>query len=198
MKKVLFGTSALVAAGLFAGQAVAAEPISLSIGGKQEQYFGGVGFHETGGGISDSFGIASDTELYFTGSTTLDNGITVRAVIQMEATLGTGAPDEQYVDLSGSFGRIRAGIKEGVFDSSAVEAPGVGEVSLADVTGWVGTTVNGTDPNGLDVTNTSDQASVSYFTPTFMGLQLGGSYIPDVAEANINDPGVLLTTGAEN
>ncbi|WP_147165104.1 porin, partial [Pararhodospirillum oryzae] len=77
MKKILFGTTALVAAGLFAGGASAADKIKLSLGGKMEQYFGGVGTLEDGGfDDSDGFGMDTDTEVYVKGSTKLDNGLT--------------------------------------------------------------------------------------------------------------------------
>ena len=117
MKKVLYGTTALVAGVAFAGAAYAA-PIELSIGGKQEMYFGvgGIDDDRNNNATWANTGMATDTELYFTGSTTLDNGITVSAVIQLEAE-NDGATnddnaDEQYVTLSGGFGKFRVGQKD--------------------------------------------------------------------------------------
>ncbi len=192
MKKVLFGTTTLVAFGL-AGAANAADPITLKLGGKQEQYFGGFAATEKAGN-TDGFGIDSDTEVYFTGSTTLDNGITVRAVIQMEATHDVaGGADEQYIDVSGGFGKIRAGYVNGMYDTQAVGAPIVGSVSLNDAIGnWMASSGNGatgfSGPIGtpLDQTLTTDHASVSYQTPSIFGFTGAVSYVPD-AETLGND-----------
>ncbi|MCF8480640.1 MAG: porin [Rhodospirillum sp.] len=187
MKKVLFGTTTLVAAGLisgtaFAGNVTSKDNLELSIGGKMEQYFGGVGTFKDGG-REDGFGINTDTELYFTGKTTLDNGITVKAVIQLEAqTSNTTNADEQYVELSGSFGKIQAGQKEDAATQVAVVAPTVGAVGVNDTYVWLGAPNNGSFLGG-DTTWGSDDASVAYFTPSFFGFTGAVSYTPTPGSA---------------
>lgn len=188
MKKVLFGTTALAAAGLIAGTASAADKISLSVGGKMEHYFGGVGSFEDGD-REDGFGMNTDTEVYFSGSTTLDNGITVKAVIQMEAEIsgGSAVVDEQYADVSGAFGKIRIGEKNGVFDGMTVIAPTVGAVSLADSAGWMG--IGDGDPDvylNLDSTLNDDVLNLTYMTPKFYGFSAGVTYTPNANGAGVN------------
>jgi outer membrane protein OmpU len=197
MKKVLFGTTTLVAAGLISGVASAEtmksskDNLDLSIGGKMEQYFGGIGAIDDGNN-EDGFGIWTDTELYFTGATTLDNGITVKAVIQLEAQTNANAnADEQYVELSGSFGKIQAGQKEDAATQMGVIAPTVGSVGVNDIVEhWLGNDWYTATPIGFmggDTTWGSDDATVSYFTPSFYGFSLGVSYTPNPGSARVPD-----------
>ncbi len=73
-----------------------------------------------------NFGINTDTELYATGSTTLDNGLNIKAVYQLEAqTNETTDGDEQYVEVSGGFGTIRAGQKNTYSSDLANTAPSI-------------------------------------------------------------------------
>ncbi|WP_413205714.1 porin [Rhodospirillum sp. A1_3_36] len=208
MKKVLFGTTTLVAAGLisstaFAGDVTSKDNLQLSIGGKMEQYFGGVGSFGDGG-REDGMGINTDTEVYVNGMTTLDNGITVKAVIQLEAqTNSTINADEQYVELSGSFGRIQAGQKEDAASQLAVTAPTVGYVSINDTYTWLGAPVNGGTFAGGDTTWSSDDATVSYFTPSFYGFTGAVSYTPNPGGALVPGRGrgrdhVFMSVGYSN
>ncbi|MBK1677790.1 porin [Rhodospirillum rubrum] len=185
MKKVLFGTTMLVAAGAFAGAAVAADPITLKLGGKQEQYFGGFASTKDGG-REDGFGIDTDTEVYFSGSTTLDNGITVAARIELEAEADNNVnADKQWTTVSGAFGKIEAGQRSGVFDEFMVVAPTVGAVSQGDIQGlWLGK--GNDDPDvytNLDQSLDDDDAKVTYVTPQFYGFSAGVSYTPNVGSS---------------
>jgi len=84
MKKVLLGSTALVAAGLIAGHAEAADGVKLSLGG----YYRGVAgvmfddFDGAAAGLEDdlrNYVFKQDVEVHFKGETTLDNGLTVGA-----------------------------------------------------------------------------------------------------------------------
>ncbi|SDE18559.1 outer membrane protein OmpU [Rhodospira trueperi] len=174
MKKILFGTTALIAAGAFAATA-SADPISLSIGGKQEMFFGAGDVNDNAGETWASTGMATDTELYFSGETTLDNGITVRAVIQLEAEDSADRnADEQYITLSGGFGALQVGQKEGYAAQMQYATPGAGGVIDWDEIddGWA---PFGFVPGYYD----DDDLSVSYVTPSFFGFSLAGTYAPD-------------------
>lgn len=66
MKKVLLGTSALIAAAAISAPAMAQEKIQLGLGGKMEQYFGFNSFDDSATEDLTSTGILTDTEVYFT------------------------------------------------------------------------------------------------------------------------------------
>src|SRR5690606_5057893 len=111
MKKVLLGTSALVAAGMMASTPVlAAEKISVRVGGYMEQWFGYTSVDDRAGRDLDGFNHISDSEIFFVGSTTLDNGIEFGVNVQLEANSNAGDQiDESYLYAQGSFGEINLG-----------------------------------------------------------------------------------------
>ena len=137
MKKLLLGPTALVAAGAFAVAAQAdemmAEPVSVGISGYT------VGILGVSSSDMDAMGnpLRGDEvfhiyEFAISGSTTLDNGITVGVHAQV-GTSGefTGAEssrpfDEQHVTMSGSFGSLRIGRTESAAFNATVGAPGGG------------------------------------------------------------------------
>ncbi|WP_412777727.1 porin [Thalassospira lucentensis] len=174
MKKILVASSALVAVG-FAGAAQASEPISLSVGGYMEQW----------AGIADSDGEAknafqSDSEIYFRGKTTLDNGIEIGAVVELEAETSSDQVDEQYIFVNGGFGRFEIGKNDSAADAMGVTAPSVGPVGVndGDMTAWVsGVSLIDTVPSS------GDQNRVTYYTPVLGGFRAGFSYA-DQSETN--------------
>jgi outer membrane protein OmpU len=178
MKKVLYGTTALIAAGAFAATA-SAEPISLSIGGKQEMFFLAGDSNDNTGETWASTGMYTDTELYFTGQTTLDNGITVQALIQLEAEDRTDRnADEQAIILSGGFGALQIGQRQTHVGMMQYVGPSVGGPFYANEVrdwNWANFTNAQDDYNYY----TDDDLSVSYVTPSFFGITLAGAYAPD-------------------
>ena len=73
MKKFLYGTTALVASGMVAGAASAAEPISLGLSG---YYTSVLAFSDDDAPGTGDTSVKQDAEIIFSGSTTLDNGLT--------------------------------------------------------------------------------------------------------------------------
>jgi outer membrane protein OmpU len=158
MKKVLFGTTALVAVGLCAPIANAAEPIKLTVGGMMNQFFG-IAFAESDDFKSDAgnsqvgivaspalhshgnFGVLSDTEIHFKGSTVLDNGLKVAVVVEAEAertqaTANARNTDQQYVEISGGWGALRVGETFNVAHRIHQSAPGAG-MAFADLGAFI-------------------------------------------------------------
>jgi len=87
MKKVLIGTSALIAVGLLTAQgASAADRISLGVSGNY-RVLGGFVNQDDGTGQSANgsrnHGIGTDGKINFSGSTTLDNGIEVGVRVEL-------------------------------------------------------------------------------------------------------------------
>src|SRR5690606_38007085 len=113
MKHVLLGSTALVAAGLLAGTASAAEPVSLGIQGFYQAAIGGVIDQDNDDGESGAqtrgHSIETNGEIRFHGETTLDNGLTVGARIEMEAFNSADQIDQAYAFISGGFGEVRLG-----------------------------------------------------------------------------------------
>lgn len=138
MKKLLIGTSALVAASALAGVASAAEPLKLSVGGFGSVFTGYASqedkYLKALRGIGDSSEVTSvdvkgDNELHFKAKSTLDNGLTVGFKVEMEA--GGKDPsgkvvDEYHISLGGAFGTIIAGADDNALVAIANRAPHMG------------------------------------------------------------------------
>ncbi|MDP2699229.1 porin [Thalassospira sp.] len=173
MKKLLVASSALAAVA-FAGQAYASEPIKLSVGGYMEQWMGVADQDRDSAANINAF--QSDTEVHFKGSTTLDNGIEVGAVIELEGQGGSSNQvDEQYLYVNGGFGQVRLGADDSAADSMAIVAPFVGMVGVndEDLTNWV-------DAYAIDtVPSDGDAKKFTYYTPILGGFRAGFSYTDD-------------------
>ena len=216
MKRVLLGSTALVAAGLVASQADAASGLKLGISGYYRGAIGGeFGSSDSiiatgGGGFSGSgdFGrqnvsFRQEVRVNFTGSTTLDNGITVGVLVGLNAgghyqsaSNVTARINRAYMDLSGKFGQIRFGDANSAYQSMCVGDPGnvtanfglnspnesfsnVGRYSGPAATGdgglFLPTAVSGAGTCfGLETRSTK----LIYFSPTFGGFNFAVSYAP--------------------
>lgn len=183
MKKFLLGTTAIVTAAAMTAPAVAAEKITLSLGGYMEQYVG-YADNEDDANLREyrSFDVQSDTEIFFKGATTLDNGLKFSVMVEMEADGEDtdGTIDESYLDIaSASFGSMRIGYEDAVTSLMHNTSPNYGP-GYGDADTWV---VNG----GITKENDSyvllgqgDEAKISYMTPRFFGLQAGATYVPEL------------------
>ncbi|WP_404423517.1 porin [Thalassospira australica] len=176
MKKILVASSALVAVA-FAGSAQASEPIKLSVGGYMEQWMG-VADQDSGESVN---AFQSDTEIHFKGSTTLDNGIEVGAVVELEGeSSASDQVDEQYLYINGGFGQVKLGKEDGAADDMGITAPSVGPVGVndGDLTNWVQAYLPDTVPS------TGDHKRVTYYTPVLGGFRAGVSYADDDTSNN--------------
>jgi hypothetical protein len=197
MKKVLLGTTALVAAGLFAGEARA--DFDVTVNGSWNTAYGFVdeddGDGESGDGRQNQ-AINQDWEVHFRAQQTLDNGIVVGGRVELEGasnegngptasgSAGSDQIDERWLYFRGGFGEIRVGDEDDARKLKSYTAPdptgfifGVNSPTFTfnnlATTGQV-TSSNTTIPN-LE----NDSAKVIYFTPSFGGFQLAVSYAPD-------------------
>jgi hypothetical protein len=150
MKKALYGTTALIAAGLVAGEASAASGLKLSITGFYRNSIGGsignaptsqhVAFSSGGAATSistaglgnfdrQSVSMRQEIRVNFTGQTTLDNGITVGVLVGLngENVAKSGSSTQvnrAYADFSGKFGLVRIGEATGALGTDCVGDPG--------------------------------------------------------------------------
>ena len=199
MKKILLGSTAIVAAGMIASapSAIAAEKMKLSVGGYMEQW---VGFTSQDDGVAQDysgFSTVSDGEIHFKGKTKLDNGITVGVNVQLEAQQGGDQIDEQYMFINGGFGQIIIGDENSAMYKMhyAPSDFGIG-MNSGDNTSWnkpvedaegdsIGMGSHYRSPFGATAVEpdaVNDSAKISYFTPRVSGFQLGLSYAPDAAQ----------------
>ncbi len=177
MKKILFGTTALVAAGLVS-TAHAADKISLSVGGYMNQEIG----------IADSqpgethVNLVSNAEVSFGGKTTLDNGITIGVDVQLEAnSQAADQIDESYLYLESGCGKVILGTEHGVGDLITTHAPAVGPVGVngSNHTFWVSNGSGNNAPTSIDASGSGDHEKMTYISPKlFDMLQAGVSYTP--------------------
>ncbi len=186
MKKILIATSALVAVAV-AGQAQASEKIKLSVGGYMEQWAGIASQDDKYDNIN---AFQSDTEVYFTGSTTLDNGIEVGAVIQLEGETSQDQIDEQYLYINGSFGQVRMGEGDGAAGAMGITAPAVGPVGVndGDLSNWVQIAAM---PD--TVWDDGDAPKVTYYTPIMGGFRAGVSYTDSDTSKNNGSAGTTAS-----
>ncbi|MDE0539549.1 MAG: porin [Rhodospirillales bacterium] len=212
MKKVLYSTTALAAAGLLAltpADVQAAEKIKLGLGG----YFiwgGGVGdsdstMHEDLGAIN----MWAESEVYVRGNTTLDNGVRVDAIIQFETDqVNNGTQiDESYLKVGNlkQWGEFRLGsTKMAQFVVGRTSAPGVYVISNPTNFGQANlfvpnTTQLGGEANGATPATffshegAADRMLAMYVTPNLNGFQAAVSYTP----AHANSDRVPQTDGED-
>ncbi|MDH3594448.1 MAG: porin [Rhodospirillales bacterium] len=177
MKKALYGTTALFAAGaLMASPASAAEKIKLGVGGYYQSVFSFVdqdepnnvrGWHKNN--------LRQEGEVHFTGSTTLDNGITFGVQIQLEAITQSDQIDEHFLYVEGSFGRANIGAENSAPYLMGYTAPTVA-LGVNSPNFFLFETLGGAGTATVIDVKTSDANKLTYFSPRFSGFQLGVSY----------------------
>jgi len=212
MKHVLLGSTALVAAGLMAGTAAAEDPVKLGIQGFYQAAIGG-NIDEDGDldGELRSHSVETNGEIRFHGETTLDNGLTVGARIELEAFDSNDQFDQAYAFISGGFGEVRLGDTLEALSQMCYLAPQAGNLFGADspnfnfanagVLGYSST-------NGTCYGMAGQSSSIIYFSPNFGGFSFAASYAPETSDsfgggvANLGAAtvqtvgGVVVTTGS--
>lgn len=202
MKKILLGSAAIVLGLGFAAPAKA-EGVKLDLGGHFKGYGVWSDQDETTGSETHDFGFLRETEVHFTGETTLDNGLTVGAHIEAETDGGTDATtdgfevEESYAYFSGAWGRVNFGAEDGAAYLLQVAAPSA-DSNLDGIRTYVNPlnyTTSGNaglialgDAEVLDYDNaifgSEDANKLTYLTPVFSGFQFGASYSPDITDDN--------------
>ena len=178
MRKALFGTAALVT-GIMLAIGSAAAQVEIGISGSYNAAFAAasqdVDANDSGHALRQS------AEIHFSGSTTLDNGLTFGVHLELEGEQETDQMDETFIWVSGTFGRIVVGENDsasgvmGIFPASAgvwgVIWPEFGIVKGASV-GQAGNFGNSFD---------GDDEKIIWESPRVGGLRVGASYMPNAA-----------------
>jgi len=198
MKKLLLGTSALVAVGLCAGEASAQGYATL--GGFFRNY-GQVYNHDSlqstgpsaGATITDSRDVnfTSNSEIHFKGETKLNNGLIFGFRIELEAWTQNGSTSAQGVDsidegwgyVKGAFGEIRFGEEDDARKMKGYSSY-ISPVLAFGVDSPDGNYSLGTSTTYFNIEN--DAMKVLYFSPTFSGFSFAASYTPDQTHGSRN------------
>jgi outer membrane protein OmpU len=200
MKKLLLGTSALVAVGLTAGQASAQGYANL--GGFFKNYMQvydhdsiqyNNGATQTGTALTDSrsMTITSNSEFWARGETKLNNGMIFGFRIEVEGWTQNGSTSAQSIDqidetwgyVKGSFGEVRFGEEDDARKLKAYSSY-ISPYLAFGVDSPDGVFSLGTSTTYFNVEN--DSQKIMYFSPSFGGFSFGLSYAPDAVHGGIN------------
>jgi predicted porin len=213
MKKSLYSTTFLATAGVLAlsagdayaqAAAPAAEKLKISIGGYMLQL---VGWAEQDGDFERAvagnangrkqFDVKSDSEIYFSGSVKLDNGMTVSVMSQLETQRSTGGNvtndfiDESYMTINTGYGDIKLGYTDSVGGTLGVQGPTVGMQNplTTDQDAWViaPAAVVG-NSLGTNFGGGNDDNRVTYISPSLAGFRAGASFTPDSTTQSETQP----------
>lgn len=195
MKKSLLGTTALVAAGLASGPALAADPLHLELGGYFGTFFGFTSTDDntnlTGNNTTHEISTMLATEVYFKMVGELDNGLVIGGRIELEGETNADQIDQNWVTVTGGFGQLRLGaINSGRYSYGWSTDPfwgGVGYAGMGINSGWMSSWNTMTSGSGFRfrspalstvIDGSNDEQKLTYFTPRFNGFQLTASYTP--------------------
>jgi hypothetical protein len=221
MKKVLLGTTALVAAGLLVTsvayadeeemmaeeemmeeEMMPAEPVSVGIGGSYR-------IAVEASSADGSPNIHTWLEPVISGSATMDNGLTfgVQAILEMEGFFdGLNEADDGYpvlgrtvsayqrqITVDGVFGGIRLGQTSGARRAMTITSPGATS-SFGVNFAYVGGTSSGVVT--MESAHSSNRdAKIVYTSPSISGIQVAASYAPDGNPGNpVNEQMAVAAT----
>jgi hypothetical protein len=205
LKNFLFSTTALAVAGALtfgADANAAAKPIKIGVGGfmTTEMGFGNndgsFEAPDSGTGTSNKkadFNNIQDSEIYFTGSSKLDSGVTVSITIQLEGDQArSGIIDESYMKLTGGFGDLRLGSTTGTNSVLKHTAPYVGVAPDGGGSdAYISVPANVTAANSTNAATSGDANKIAYISPRQGGLALGLSFTPSTT----NSDAAIVTGG---
>ena len=189
MKKLLMTGAAFVA---MAATPAMAQGLSLDVAG----HFKGYGVYtDADTNNLRELNIRKETEVHFTGETTLDSGLTVGVHVEADVDGDDDATtiDESYMYLSGGWGRVNFGEEDGAAYLLQVAAPSA-DSNVDGLRQYISASEVNTS---LDYDNAiaEDANKLTYMTPVFNGFQAGASYTPAVDDT---DNGTATTVADNN
>jgi predicted porin len=196
MKRALLYGTALAGAAASASAAEASDGIKLEVGGFFRMVYQGV-FDKK---AEDHFGNHRNTdafnhngEVWFKGETTLDNGLTIGAHVELEAENANDQIDQSFIYWQGGFGKVQIGSQDKAIANHCLLPPGATDnFSAFSPNSWGSNDPIGSNAACVD-TEDNDQGIV-YSTPNFDGFQLFVSYTPsnnaeDYTQVGVNGSG---------
>lgn len=210
MKKILLGTTTLIgAAALFSGVASAADTPKITLGGSSDFQVGYVSEDQDANLRGGAF--RNETEMNVRIDAKTDGGLGYGGQVDMMLSgnnnqdANTDAVNHSWMYLTGNWGRAEMGTTYGVTSTMKVGAESIARASggidgdfkyfMSSTTGRVIATPDlyldyGTQ-GGAQFGDESQEAinKVNYYTPRFMGFQLGASFMFDTTGT---DRGIVL------
>jgi outer membrane protein OmpU len=184
--------SALMLSSMLSAAPAFAE-IKLDLGG----YFKGyAGFADQDQANLREFDVKRKSQVFFEGSTTLTNGLTVgyhsRLFQENEATTGTQM-ERSFLYFSGDWGLVNLGREAGVGYILQAKAPGADsnqdgvnvEMNFFNISGNVDRDYQHAGTSSNNASKFADK--ISYLTPKINGFQFGASYSPEYDQQLIGD-----------
>ena len=175
MRNALLATAAMA---FVSSPALAADKMSVGLGGYMEQWFGiadrddkdDKGKAEEGG-----WDAQGDAEIHFKGSLESDMGLKFTVHVELEGDRGANHIDESFASVSGGFGKLEFGARDHamVRMHSGISDVGIGLTS-GDTQKWVPGTYLETAGHAI-----GNARKLNYISPRVSGLQVGVSYAPD-------------------
>jgi hypothetical protein len=196
MKRILLGSTTLAGVAALTGAAQASDGVKLDIGGFFQTVYQGVFDNKDSGHFGDHRNVdkfAHNAEVWFKGETTLDNGLTVGARIELEGENADDQIDKSFVYWSGGFGKVQIGSQDGPIGGYCLLPPGAtANFSAFSPDDWGSNDPIGSNAACVDALGNSQ--SIVYSTPNFSGFQLIVGYTPsnnaeDYTQAGVNGPG---------
>lgn len=188
-RRALLATTALAAAAQFglAAPAMADSKWNMEIGGFMHQYFG---YAEGATRDNEGFDSQSDTEIHFTPSIMLDNGLHVGVNVQLEGQTDGDQIDQQFLFVESSYGRLELGSIDSAPYTMQIGVPSAGiGLDSGDAADWIGRINNDLISTMNNFSRDEDSSEkVNYYTPRFAGFQLGVTYVPQVGSEDADAP----------
>ena len=183
------------------------QPIELQLGGFMSWYGTYADQKKTtlksGVPVGDynNFDIMGDAEIYFSGSTTLRNGVKIGAIVQLEAGTDSDTSDqtidETYMTLDSKIGRIIAGNVKNVSNQMSVTAPTVSTLGVqeTDFRRVVVVPENFAYNKATYALLDDISTKLSYITPTVSGFTAGISLMPGNKKKGKDADDLLIPSG---
>jgi len=166
MRKLLLGTTALAAAATLSANAALAD---VSISGYFEWDYQNVD-STVSANNGTTFGQDSEVKMVFTNKT--DSGLTIAFQTEFETDkAGGGTSDDNFLSISGGFGKLVLGELDGVMDQYGIAATDLPAEEL-----YVGEPADMVTENGDGGVSGGENNKVSYHLPAVGGLTAGVSY----------------------
>ncbi|HEY3147675.1 MAG TPA: porin [Dongiaceae bacterium] len=193
----LLGTTAFATL-LANGPACASQPIKLGVGGFFREAYMAV-FDDDGegelGNERNTDGFFNDAEVHFKGETTLDNGLTVGAHIELKGETNSDQIDETWIYFSGGFGELKLGSTNDALVGTCLLPPGgTANFSAFSPHMWganndvFAANFPALTSNAVCISadDREDAQKIIYISPIFGGFQLTLSYTPNGGDENHN------------